>query len=233
MTSAEFYGAGFPYSEIQEMPGKLIVLEGTDGVGRSTQIQMLRRWLESDGFAVSDTGLRRSPMTQPGLDAAKQGHTISRMTMSLFYATDFADRLENQIIPALKAGFVVLSDRYFFSIIARDVVRGIDPVWARKIYGFALKPDVVFYLKADVPHLVTRMVYGRGFDYWESGMDIRCADNLYDSFCNYQARLVDQFDQMAEEYGFVTIDANQHPAQIFDSLRERIREFGITQPLAI
>ena len=121
--------------------------------------------------------------------------------MSLFYATDFADRLENQIIPALKAGFYVLSDRYFYSIIARDVVRGIDPGWARKVYGFALEPDLVLYLKADVPHLVSRMVYGRGFDYWESGMDIRCADNVYDSFCNYQSHLIEQFDQMADEYG--------------------------------
>jgi dTMP kinase len=227
MTQPEYYGAGFPYNPIPEMPGKLIVLEGTDGVGRSTQIQLLRKWLETEGFAVSDTGLRRSPMTQPGLDAAKTGHTISRLTMSLFYSTDFADRLENQIIPALKAGFYVLSDRYFYSIIARDVVRGIDPVWARKVYGFALKPDLVFYLKADVPHLVSRMVYGRGFDYWESGMDIRCADNLYDSFCNYQSHLIEQFDHMADEYGFVTIDANRPAPAMFEDLRRNIRELAI------
>jgi len=227
MTQPEYYGAGFPYNPIPEMPGKLIVLEGTDGVGRSTQIQMLRKWLETEGFAVSDTGLRRSPMTQPGLDAAKTGHTISRLTMSLFYSTDFADRLENQIIPALKAGFYVLSDRYFYSIIARDVVRGIDPVWAREVYGFALKPDIVFYLKADVPHLVSRMVYGRGFDYWESGMDIRCADNLYDSFCNYQSHLIEQFDHMADEYGFVTIDANRPAPAMFEDLRRNIRALAI------
>ncbi|HEX9012826.1 MAG TPA: hypothetical protein VF813_04900, partial [Anaerolineaceae bacterium] len=157
-------------------------------------------------------------------DAAKEGHVISRLTMELFYATDFADRLENQIIPALKAGFLVLSDRYFYSIIARDVVRGIDPVWARSVYGFALKPDLLLYLRADVPHLVSRMVYGRGFDYWESGMDIRCADNLYDSFCNYQTHLIEQFDSMAEEYGFQTIDANQLPNEIFADVREKIKE---------
>ncbi len=227
MTEATFYGAGFPYAPIQEFPGKLIVLEGTDGVGRSTQVQMVRKWLETEGYAVSDTGLRRSPMTQPGLDAAKTGHTISRLTMSLFYATDFADRLENQIIPALKAGFYVLSDRYFYSIIARDVVRGIDPQWERNLYGFALKPDLIFYLKADVPHLVSRMVYGRGFDYWESGMDIRCADNLYDSFCKYQSRLIEQFDHMAEEYAFVTIDANRPPQAVFEDLRSNIRALAI------
>ncbi|HET7776038.1 MAG TPA: hypothetical protein VFK74_06700 [Azospira sp.] len=224
MTDPIFYGAGFPYLNLQDLPGKLIVLEGTDGVGRSTQIQLLRKWLESEGFAVSDTGLRRSPMTQPGMDAAKTGHTISRLTMSLFYATDFADRLENQIIPALKAGFYVLSDRYFYSVIARDAVRGVDPQWARGVYGFALKPDVVYYLKADVPHLVSRMVYGRGFDYWEAGMDLHCADNLYDSFCIYQSELVRQFDQMADEFGFVTLDANRPVSATFEDLRTNIRE---------
>ena len=224
MKEVSFYGAGFPYNPIKELPGKLIVLEGTDGVGRSTQIQALRLWLEGEGFAVSDTGLRRSQMTQPGLDAAKSGHTMGRLTMSLFYATDFSDRLENQIIPALKAGFCVLSDRYFFSIIARDIVRGADPAWARKVYSFALKPDIVFYLKADVPHLISRMVYGRGFDYWESGMDIRCADNLYDSFCKYQSLLIEQFDQMAEEFGFTIIDANRPVNEVFKDLRDPIRD---------
>jgi dTMP kinase len=223
MKEVAFYGAGFPYNPIKELPGKLIVLEGTDGVGRSTQISLLRRWLEEESFAVSDTGLRRSPMTQPGLDAAKLGHTMGRLTMSLFYATDFADRLENQIIPALKAGFCVLSDRYFFSIIARDIVRGADPVWARKVYSFALKPDIVFYLKTDIPHLISRMVYSRGFDYWESGMDIRCADNLYDSFCKYQSLLIEQYDQMATEFGFTTINADRPVQDVFEDLRDSIR----------
>jgi dTMP kinase len=223
MKETPFYGAGFPYNPIRDLPGKLIVLEGTDGVGRSTQSQLLRRWLEDEGFAVSDTGLRRSPMTQPGLDAAKQGHTLGRFAMSLFYATDFADRLENQIIPALKAGFFVLSDRYFYSIIARDVVRGADPDWARRVYGFALKPDIILYLKADVPHLVSRLVHGRGFNYWESGMDVRCSDNLYDSFTIYQSKLIEQFDNMAEEYGFTTIDANRPAQHVFEDLRRAIR----------
>lgn len=223
MKEVKFYGAGFPYRPIQDLPGKLVVLEGTDGVGRSTQIQLLRRWLEDEGYAVSNTGLRRSPMTQPGLDAAKLGHTITPLTMSLFYATDFADRLENQIIPALRAGFYVLSDRYFYSIIARDIVRGANADWARKIYGFALEPDVVFYLKTDVPNLVSRLVHGRGFDYWESGMDIRCADNLYDSFVAYQSLLIKQYDHMAEEFGFQTIDATRSIKSVFEDLREAIK----------
>ncbi len=219
---AEFYGAGFPYRPLREMPGKLIVMEGTDGVGRSSQIAMLRRWLEEAGYAVSDTGLRRSPLTAPGLDAAKVGHTLGPLTMSLFYATDFADRLENQIIPALRAGFIVLSDRYFYSIIARDVVRGADPVWSREVYGFALKPDMVLYLKADIQTLISRIVHGRGFNYWEAGMDIRCADNLFDSFKAYQAQLIQQFDEMAAEYNFVTIDANRSVQTVFEDARENI-----------
>ncbi|MBA4421107.1 MAG: thymidylate kinase [Anaerolinea sp.] len=225
MKKNKFFGAGFPYMAIKDMPGRLIVLEGTDGVGRSTQITLLRKWLEDEGFAVSDTGLRRSALTQPGLVAAKSGHTMSRMAMSLFYATDFADRLENQIIPALKAGFYVLSDRYFFSIIARDIVRGADPRWAREVYGFALKPDIVFYLKSDLPNLITRMINGRGFDYWESGMDIHCADNLYDSFVEYQSRLMRQFDALAVEYKFKTINANQPVNDVFDDLKKQLKLF--------
>jgi len=223
MKEVSFYGAGFPYESIDDIPGKLIVLEGTDCAGRSTQVRLLRKWLEEDGYGVSNTGLARSLLTQPGLDQAKAGHTLSRATMSLFYATDFADRLENQIIPALKAGFYVLSDRYFYSIMARDVIRGADPDWARKIYGFALKPDIVFYLKVDLPNLMVRTVNGPGFSYWESGMDIRCANNLYDSFCIYQSRLIELYDEMAEEFGFVTIGANRSVEEVFEDLQERIR----------
>ena len=222
MKNAVFYGAGFPYAQIDELPGKLIVLEGNDGVGRSTQIQMLRGWIEEEGFGAFDTGLARSKLTQAGIDKAKSGNTLGFLTMSLFYAADFADRLENQIIPAMKAGFCLLSDRYFYSIIARNVVRGCDPDWLRKIYGFALKPDVVFYLRADVSTLVSRVV-NTGCDYWESGMDIRCADNLCDSFCIYQQSLTEQFDQMAEEFGFITIDANRSAREVFSDLRKHIR----------
>ena len=223
MSEPKFYGAGFPYLKIDDGPGKLIVLEGSDGVGRSTQTLLLRNWLEDKGYAVSDTGLRRSDMTQQGLEEAKKGHTLSRITMSLFYATDFADRLENQIIPALQAGFVVLSDRYFYSIMARDIVRGADPDWARKLYGLALKPDLVLYLKADVSHLVSRLIHGRGLNYWEAGMDLHPSDNLYDSFISYQSKLTGIFEELAQEYGFVTIDAGRPIKDVFKDLQEQIR----------
>lgn len=224
MAKALFYGAGFPYQDVKKLPGKLIVLEGTDGVGRSTQVELLRKWLEKNGNAVSDTGLRRSPLTQPGMDEARKGNTLTPLTISLFYATDFADRLENQIIPALKAGFYVLSDRYFYSIIARDIVRGINPKWARDLYGFALVPDVVFYLKADVETLVTRIVHGRGFDFWEAGMDISKADNLYDSFVEYQTSMIDQFDQMAKEYKFHVVNANKSVKEINNDIKEQLQK---------
>ena len=223
MSKSRFYGAGFPYREIVDLPGKLIVLEGSDGVGRSTQTQLLRHWLEDEGFAVSDTGLRRSGLTQKGLDEAKNGHTLSRITMSLFYATDFADRLENQINPALEAGFIVLSDRYFYSIMARDIVRGADPEWAHKVYGFALKPDLILYLKADITDLVSRLIHGRGLNYWEAGMDIHLADNLFDSFVDYQSKIGMQFNQLAKEYKFVTIDAGRPVAEVFSDLQSHIR----------
>lgn len=224
MRRATFYGAGFPYRELDKLQGKLIVLEGTDGVGRSTQIKLLRRWLEVEGYAVSDTGLARSVLTQAGLDEAKHGHTLSPITMGLFYAADFADRLENLIIPALRAGFVVLSDRYFYSIIARDCVRGVDMDWERKLYGFALKPDLVIYLKASVPTLVSRLIHGRGLNYWEAGMDIHQEDNLYDSFLKYQSLVIDKFDDLGKEYNFVTVDADRPVDEIFEDAKSHIQE---------
>ena len=200
------------------------MLEGTDGVGRSTQIKKLRNWLEEEGYAVSDTGLTRSELTASGLEAAKSGHTLGPITMSLFYAADFADRLENQIIPALQAGFVVLSDRYFYSVVARDSIRGIDRDWAKQLYGIALKPDLILYMKASVPSLVTRLIHGRGLNYWESGMDLHIADNFYDSFVQYQTLILKQFDILSEEYNFMTIDADQSPNDIFEDLKKPILE---------
>ncbi|NMC30102.1 MAG: thymidylate kinase [Pelolinea sp.] len=220
----KFYGSGFPYLNKESLKGKLIVLEGTDGVGRSTQVALLKKWLEKNNYAVSDTGLRRSPLTQPGLDKAKEGNTLTPTTLSLFYATDFADRLENQIIPALRAGFHVLSDRYFYSIIARDMVRGLDPQWTRQVYGFALVPDLVIYLKADIPTLVTRIIHGRGFNFWESGMDIIKEQNLYDSFVQYQTSMIEQFDLMAEEYQFKVVDANRSAKEIFEEVKKLVEE---------
>jgi dTMP kinase len=218
----ETYGAVLPDEMLDDLVGKLIVIEGTDGVGRSTQINLLREWLEQQGHAVLDTGLSRSGLVGKSIKRAKEGHTLGRITLSLFYTTDFADRLENEIIPALRAGFVVLTDRYIYSLIARAMVRGLDPVWVRNIHRFALKPDAVFYLRIGVDELIPRAVFARGFDYWESGMDFYSTEDMYDSFRRYQTALLERFDQLAEEFHFHVIDARPEPRVIFERLREGI-----------
>jgi dTMP kinase len=219
----ESYGVRLPGLELDDLVGKLIVVEGTDGVGRSTQIRLLKEWLEQQGHAVLDTGLSRSGLVGKSIKRAKVGHTLGRITLSLFYATDFADRLENEIVPALRAGFVVLTDRYIFSLMARAIARNEDRVWIEKVAGFALVPHSVYYLRADVRDLLTRVVLGRGaFDYWESGMDMRFGADMHDSFIVYQSRVIRALDRMAKRYNFIVVDANQTPDQIFRELRRAI-----------
>src|SRR5438093_12496070 len=159
-----FYGKGLPAVDVSELKGKLIVVEGTDGVGRSTHIGLLKAWLENNGHAVLDTGMTRSALVGDSLKAAKEGHTLGRATMTLFYATDFADRLENEMIPALRAGFIVLTDRYIYSLMTRAIVRGADPEWIRRVHDFALKPDIVVYLRVTVEELITRVFQNDGFN---------------------------------------------------------------------
>ena len=219
-------GVILPGMELSDLVGKLIVVEGTDGVGRSTQIALLKEWLEQKGHAVLDTGLSRSGLVGKGIKRAKEGHTLGRITLTLFYGTDFSDRLEHEIVPALRAGFVVLTDRYIYSLIARAIVRGLDPEWVRKVYSFAIKPDAVFYLKIGVDDLIPRVVFTRGFDYWESGMDVYTTEDMYESFRRYQTSMLEQFDHLAEEYKFKVIDATPEPRKIFEKLRA-----GITKVL--
>ncbi len=216
------YGVVLPDMKLDNLPGKLIVIEGTDGVGRSTQIRLLRPWLEQQGRAVVDTGMTRSKLAGKGIKQAKQGHTLGRVTLNLFYATDFADRLENEIVPALRAGFVVLTDRYTYSLIARAAVRGIDPAWVRNVYRFALIPDAVFYLRIGVDDLIPRVVFSTGFDYWESGMDLHPSEDMYESFQKYQTALLAEFENLVEEYHFKVIDATQDIPVVFENLREGI-----------
>ncbi len=158
----QFYEEPLPGVDSSDLQGKLIVVEGPDAVGRTTQIQQLRFWLEQSGYAVVDTGMARSALTMKGIQDAKNGHTLGPLTMGLFYMTDFADRLENVVIPALRAGFVVLTDRYIYSLIARSVARGQDARWLSSVAGIALVPHATFYLRAEVSDLVTRVVCGPG-----------------------------------------------------------------------
>jgi dTMP kinase len=223
-----FYSEPLPGIDLSELHGKLIVVEGPDAVGRSTQISKLRPWLEHQGHAVLDTGMARSALAGKGIQQAKEGNTLGPITMTLFYATDFADRLENEIIPALRAGFVVLTDRYIFSLMARAIARDEDRTWIEKVSGFALVPHAVFYLRAEVKDLVWRVVNRTGyFDYWESGMDMRFGADMYESFIRYQSRIIRALDRMARRYEFQVIDAGQSPDMIFRELQTHIgRLFG-------
>ena len=164
-----YYGHGIPYLPIDGYPGKIIAIEGTDGVGRSTQIALLREWLEVQGYGVIETGWTRSELMQPTIDLAKASNTLNKLTFVLLYATDFADRLEKEIIPALKAGFIVLSDRYIFTAMARAGVRGVDRPGSASCTASRIAPHLVFYLKIDEKTLIRRVLQSRGMDYWESG----------------------------------------------------------------
>ena len=226
MTKIRYYGTGsIPGFAANELPGRLIVLEGTDGVGRSTQVALLHEWLEANGYAVAQTGLARSSLVGPGLTRAKQGHTLGDITLNLFYATDFADRLEKEIVPALKAGFVVLADRYIFSALARAAVRGVDRAWLRSLYGFAVVPHLVFYLKLDPDTLTRRVLKKGGMDFWESGMDLKLGDDIYDNFRAYQGKLLREYNNLAEEFGFRVIDARQPIDAIQTELRRQLGAF--------
>lgn len=210
------------YLSLEGLKGKLIAIEGPDGVGRSTHIESIQEWLEVQGYGVLTTGWTRSPLIGKTIESAKQGNILDPWSFSLLYATDFADRLEHQIIPALRSGFVVLADRYIYTAFARDVVRSGDPTWIRNVFGFAIVPDLVCYLRIDVDTLALRVIESKGMNFWESGMDLKLGADLYDSFKKYQALLIEEFDKMAEEFHFEVVDARKPPEEIQEALRAKI-----------
>jgi dTMP kinase len=228
-----YYGHGLPGTSIEHFPGKIIAIEGTDGVGRTTQIRLLREWLEVQGYGVVETGWTRSALMQPTIELAKASNTLNKLTFVLLYATDFADRLEKEIIPALKAGFVVLSDRYIFSALARAGVRGVDRAWLRSLYGFAIAPHLVFYLKTDVDTLIRRVLSARGMDFWESGMDMKGGDDIYDSFRAYQGKLLREYSSMSDEFGFRALDARRSVEAIQIDLRRQVQAFLSASNIAV
>ncbi|HZC67357.1 MAG TPA: thymidylate kinase [Nitrospirales bacterium] len=217
-----YFGEGLPYLSLKGLKGKLIALEGPDGVGRSTHIESLQEWLEVQGYGVLTTGWTRSELMSKTIASAKQGNILDPWSYSLLYATDFADRLEHQIIPALRSGFVVLADRYIYTAFVRNVVRGCDRQWIRDVFGFAIVPDLVCYLRIDVDTLALRVIESKGMNYWESGMDMRMGADLYDSFKKYQGLIIEEFDKIAEEFGFQVVDARRQPEEIQEALRARI-----------
>src|SRR5579863_4193401 len=209
-SNRRFYGHGIPNVELSRLAGKLIVVEGADGSGRSTQIARLRNWLEGCGHATVQVGLKRSTLVSEELNQAQNGNILSRTTLSLFYATDFADQLENIILPALKAGFMVLADRYIYTLMARDLVRGMDEAWLKNVYGIAPVPDAVFYLSIEAEELVQRnLSKSATLDYWESGMDLGFSRDMFDSFVQYQTAMQSAFRQLQKTYGFTIVDGNR------------------------
>jgi dTMP kinase len=218
-----FYGKGIPGAILEELKGQLIVVEGADGSGRSTQIDLLRNWLERRGYPTANVGLKRSMLVSRELEQAMQGNILGTRTLSLFYATDFADQLENRIIPALRSGFIVLADRYIYTLMARSIVRGVEPAWVRDVYSIALVPDAVFYLAVSPKILVERNLRKHAvLDYWESGMDMHRSSNMYASFIEYQRLIQKEFKSMQEHYGFETINGNRSPRAIQHELRAKI-----------
>ncbi len=231
VTPKRFYGKGLPHIDVSLLKGQLIVIEGADGSGRSTQIAMLRDWLERLGYATAEIGLKRSTLVGRELEEAKKGNILSPLTFSLFYATDFADQLENIIIPALRADFIVLADRYIYTLMARDIVRGVDPEWVTEMYSIAVVPDAVFYLKVTPRNLAERNFRKNGMlDYWESGMDIQRSGDMYDCFIRYQRQMQKVFHGMQKIYGFEIINGNRSPQTISRELIANIE--GILRPRA-
>jgi dTMP kinase len=216
------YGKLLPAMKLNDLAGKLIVVEGTDGAGRTTQINLLKPWLEEMGHAVLDTGIARSTLAGDGIHRAKEGNNLGRVTHSLFYATDFIDRMEHEIVPALRAGFIVLTDRYVYSLMARASVRGMDSAWLRSMYSVALVPDAVFYLRIGIEDLISRVIFSSGFDYWESGMDVFPGKDMYESFRKYQMALLAEFEKLSMEYSFDVVDASADAKTVLVELQARI-----------
>lgn len=211
--------------DLQKLAGKLIVVEGADGSGRSTQIARLVDWLEASGHATVQVGLKRSTLVSEELAQAQQGNILSHQTLSLFYATDFADQLENIILPALRAGFMVLADRYIYTLMVRDLVRGLDESWLKNLYGIAPVPDAVFYLNVSPEELVQRnFAKNAALDYWESGMDLGLARDIFDSFLTYQGMMLEQFKRLQKSYAFTMVDGHRSVDDINAELRGQIEQ---------
>jgi len=196
--------------EEQGFPGRLIAVEGIDGSGKSTQIHLLQRWLEQQGLKVFFSEWNSSDLVKSATSKGKKTNLLTPTTFSLIHATDFADRYERQLVPLLRAGYLVLCDRYVYTAFARDVVRGCPPEWVRGIYHYAASPDVTFFFKAHLEVSLQRILDGRPqLKYFEAGMDLRLASDPYESFRIFQGRLLEQYLAMSSEFGFRIIDANQ------------------------
>ncbi|CAN5488112.1 dTMP kinase [soil metagenome] len=193
-----------------KFPGKLFIVEGTDGSGKSTQLQLLYQWLKAEGYPVFFSEWNSSPLVKSTTKRAKKQQSFTPTTFSLLHATDFADRTERDIIPPLKAGAVVLADRYIFTAFARDVARGCDPRWVREIYNFAVRPTTAFFFRAPLEVAIDRILSGRpSLKYYEAGLDMEWTDDAEESFKIFQGKILGEYDKMVDEYGLTVIDATK------------------------
>jgi dTMP kinase len=223
--SKYFFGEPLVAFDPKEISGTLIVIEGMDGSGRSTQISLLQEWLESEGFAVQTSGLRRSTLVGRDIDELLAKNAVTRLTLALMYCTDFFDQLEHRIVPALKAGTIVLADRYIFTLIARSVVRGINRDYLSGLYAMALRPHLTFWL-----NVRPETAFGREFrkaqaiSYWEAGRDMSLSHDLYWSFIRYQTMIKREFEAFSKRHDFLELDGEASVSVVNKLLRQRIAE---------
>ena len=223
--SGAFFAAPLVGFDPSEITGTLIVIEGMDGSGRSTQISLLQEWLESEGFSVQTSGLRRSNLVGRDIDQLLAKNAVTRLTLALMYCTDFFDQLEHRIVPALKSGAVVLADRYIFTLIARSVVRGINRDYLSGLYAMALRPNLTFWL-----NVRPETAFGREFrkaqaiSYWEAGRDMSLSHDLYWSFVRYQTMIKREFEAVAKRHNFLELDGEASVSIVNKLLRQRIAD---------
>lgn len=206
-------------------PGLLIVVEGIDGSGKSTQLQLLHKWLLNSKYKVFFTEWNSSALVNETIKRGKRKNLLTPTTFSILHATDFADRLAHLIIPPLKAGMIVCADRYVYTAFARDVVRGVHPEWVRDMYGFAVRPDIAFYFKVPIEVSLKRILNGRvELKFHEAGMDLGLSEDLRESFRLFQSKILEEYDRIAQEYNLTVIDATQSIRKQQEQLREIVRE---------
>jgi dTMP kinase len=220
-----FFGEALVGLDPSELNGTLIVMEGLDGSGRSTQIALLQEWLESEGFAVQTSGLRRSNLVGRDIDELLAKNAVTRLTLALMYATDFFDQLEHRIVPALRSGTVVLADRFIFTLIARSVVRGINRDYLTGLYAMALRPHLTFWLNVRPETAFAReFKKAQAISYWEAGRDMSLSHDLYWSFVRYQTMIKREFEVMAKKNSFIELDGEASVSSVNKQLRQRIGE---------
>jgi dTMP kinase len=216
------------------IPGKLIVVEGIDGSGKSTQVHLLEKWLRSEGRLVFTTEWNSSEVVKEITSKGKKKGLLTPTTFSLLHATDFTDRYERNIFPLLRAGYIVLSDRFVYTAYARDTVRGCDPEWVRKVYSFAVRPNIAFYFRVPIDVAMSRILVGRPkLKYYEAGMDLNLSNDVLESYRIFQSRIIDQYEDMAEREGFTIIDGTLDIEEQQKRVRDKVRKILQAPPPTI